>query len=173
MKIPKEYATIKRIFNLSLFGIEDAEKNFGKDKKLAFSKEFISYQESFLNEEGSDWNAILTQSCEVYLPKLKKAERRPVAKIIMDNEQLCKTLIITLMLNEKTIKPNQAKDAFMISLSLFIHENKIDKVIVLFIQQHFLRFERIDPSKNENFELDEALYWKVISGYLKVQTEIF
>jgi len=68
MDFPSHYSSIKIIFDLSLFGIESPEKHLSGNENVAFSKEFLSYQNRFILLKASETNEILLQTCRHYLP---------------------------------------------------------------------------------------------------------
>lgn len=51
MDLPTHYLGIEPIFDLTLFGIENAEDYFANEK-LSFSKEFLFYQKDLLANEN-------------------------------------------------------------------------------------------------------------------------
>lgn len=173
MDFPSHYLAVKPIFDLSLFGIEDAEAHFSINETLTFSQEFLSYQEGFFGDEDHRDHELLLQTCFRHLSNIPKDARRDITTVIIENELLAEALIMLSMLNEGLIDPEQGNIKFHIGLRTYLEENKINECIILFFQQHFLNFERIEPTSYKNFELNRADYLRLVSDYLQIQSQIY
>lgn len=173
MDFPSHYLAVKPIFDLSLFGIEDAEGHFSSNETLAFSQEFLSYQKEFLANDGSGDHELLLHNCFRYLSNVPKNVRRDIIKVIDENEPLAEALMLLSMLNDGSGDPEQGNIKFQVGLRTYLEDNKINECIILFFQQHFLNLGRIEPTNYENFELSRAEYLLLVSDYLQIQSQIF
>lgn len=172
MNFPDHYLTIKPILDLSLFGIENPEKYLSKKKKIVFSREFSSYQSRFLSLEAPKENELLLQTCFRYLPNLDKQAREDIVKVVLENKPVADALMILTRLDMGLLDPKQYTAIFHCELNDYIEKNKINASLFLFLQKHFLNFERINPANYENFELTRTEYTDLISDYLKVQSNL-
>lgn len=173
MNFPTHYLTIKPILDLSLFGIENPEKYLSKNEKIVFSREFLSYQSRFLSLEAPKENELLLQTCFRYLPNLDKQAREDIVKVLLENEPVADALMILTRLDLGLLDDeDQYTVNFNLELNDYIEKNKINASLFLFLQKHFLNFERINPANYVNFELTRTEYTDLISDYLKVQSNI-
>jgi hypothetical protein len=173
MDYPTHYLAIKPIFDLCLFGIENAEEHFATSQKLKFKEEFLAYHKEFLSKEDYCDHELLLQTCYRYLSNIPLGIRKDIVKVITDNQPFSEALIVLSMLNYGLPNPEQAARKFQHGLLEFIGENKTNEFLILFFQQHFLNFERLDPAKYQNFELNRLEYLLLVADYLKIQSEIF
>lgn len=173
MDFPIYYLTIKPIFDLSLFGIEDVEGHFSINETLVFSQKFLSYQEEFLTYEDHVDHEILLQTCYHHLLIINKDARKSVVNLILENEPLSEALIMTSMLSDGLINPELGSIKYLVGLRTYIEEKKISESMILFFQQHFLNFERIKPTNYKNFELSRPEYLRLVSDYLQIQSQVF
>jgi hypothetical protein len=173
MTFPNHYLAIKPIFDLCLFGIDNVEEYFATNQKLRFSNEFLFYQKEFLSKDDYGDNVLLLQTCFSYLSNVTVRTREDVVKVITDNQPLAEALVVLLMLNSGLADTQQAAKKFQQDLIAFIKEKTINESILLFFQQHFLNFERIDITSYQNFELNRSEYLLLVSDYLKIQSKIF
>lgn len=172
MNFPDHYLTIKPILDLALFGIENPEKHLSKEEKIVFSREFLSYQSRFLLLEAPKENELLLETCFRYLPNLDKQARADIVKVVLENKPVADALMILTRLDMGLLDPEQYTAIFHCELNDYIEKNKINASLFLFLQKHFLNFERINPANYENFELTRTEYTDLISDYLKVKSNL-
>jgi hypothetical protein len=172
MNIPDHYLTIKPILDLSLFGIENTEKYLSENEKIVFSKEFLTYQSEFLSNEAPGENDILLKTCVCYLRNLDKHAREDIVKVLLENKPVADALMMLTRLELGLLDPEQYTANFEGELNDYIEKNKVTPSLFLFLQKHFLNFERINPANYKNFELTRTEYTDLISDYLNVQSNL-
>jgi hypothetical protein len=174
MIFPSHYLSIKPIFDVSLFGVDNAENNFSKNDTIEFSKEFLTYQTGFLSIDAPEENDILLQTCFHYLPSLDKQARADIVKVLLENTVIVEALMIMTRLDLGLLDDEgQYAVNFDRELSDYVENKKITPSLYLFLQKHFLNFERIEPAKYQNFELTRSEYYDLLSDCMKVQSNVF
>ena len=174
MNFPSHYLPIKSIFDLSLFGTENPEEDLLRYNKVAFSKEFSSYQIKFLSIDAGDGNEILFKTCVRYLPNIDKQAREDIVKVLLENEPVASALMIMTRLDLGLLDDeDQYTVNFDRELSEYIENKKITPSLHLFLQKHFLDFKKINPAGYQHFEITRSEYYDLLSDYTKVQSPLF
>lgn len=173
MNFPSHYLPIKSIFDLSLFGTENLEEYIIRYDKVAFSKEFSSYQSKFLSIDAREDNEILFNACVRYLPNINKQAREDLVKVLLENEPVADALKIMTRLDLGLLdNENQYTENFDRELREYIEYKKITPSLYLFLQKHFLDLKKINPADYQNLEMTPSEYYDLLSPYMKVQSSI-
>ncbi|RNL56140.1 hypothetical protein [Pedobacter jejuensis] len=171
MNFPSHYLPLKSIFDLSLFGTENPAEDLLRYNKVAFSKEFSNYQSKFLSTDPREGNEILFKTCVRYLPNIDKQGREDIVKVLLENEPVAGALKIMTRLNMGLLEDEDLyTENFDRELREYIENKKITPSLYLFLQKHFLDFEKINPADYQNLEITLSEYYDLLSIYMKVQS---
>ena len=171
MNFPSHCLPIKSIFDLSLFGTENPEEDLLRYNKVAFSKEFSSYQSKSLSIDAREGNEILIKTCVRFLPNIDKQAREDIIKVLLENVPVASALMIMTRLDLGLLDDEaQYTVNFDRELREYTEDKKITPFLYLFLQKHFLDFNKINPADYENFELTTSEYYDLLSDYMMVQS---
>lgn len=171
MKTHNYYLALKPIIDQTLFGRADIDDYFNKEKKLIFSNLFINYHAQFIDDPMEDKHEWLLMVLFEYFQEASPSVRKDIVDVIMDNELIVQSIIFMFSLNEvKQLDMEQCSDDFILGLKKFLDDGKLSPEMGHFFLLHFRNFEDIKPSEHVNSEIDKSEYNKLISQYLKKQT---
>lgn len=171
MKPSTPYPALIPIINQTLFGYADIDEYFMKNEKLIFSNFFTSYHKQFLEDPAEDKHEWLLTVLFEYCEETTYDNREALVKIMMDNEFMTRNIILMSSLKVgQSIDFDQAFEDFNLETIKFLDKGILTPEIGIFFALHFRNFEDIELKEYSDYELDKTEYNRLISQYLKRQT---
>lgn len=172
MKKPNPYLALIPIIDQTLFGIGNVDEYFKTNDKLIFSNFFINYQAQFQddpNEHQHDW---LLMVLFEYCQEASSSERKAIVDVVMDNELIVQHIIFINSLRDgRRLTTDQCSVNFHTGLKKFLDGGNLTHEMGGFFLYHFRNFEDINAKKGMTAEFNKSEYKKLISKYLKRQTD--
>lgn len=171
MKIPNHYSALKPFLDRTLFGRDDVDDYFKKEKKLKFSSLFMDYQAHFLANQD-DKHLLLLLSLSEYCEQMSVPERENIVKVILENNLIAHATALATYLNEGRV-PDREQYTFALlrGLQKFVKDGKLNAQMEYFFLIFFRNFEDIDPTKFTDCEVTKSEYVDLISKRLAYQTD--
>lgn len=172
MKRLNPYLALIPIIDQALFGFGNVEEYFKTNDKLIFSNFFINYQAQFQadpTEHQHDWLLIVLFE---YCQAASSAERKAIVDVVLDNELIVQHIIfITSLRDGRRLSVDQCSINFHSGLKKFLDGGNLTPEMGGFFLYHFRNFEDINVKEGMTAEFNKSDYKKLISRYLKRQTD--